>query len=63
MTERVYEGMFLLDANRYSRDSAGVSTRVAEMIEKCGGSLMVSRLWAEQRLAYPIKRHRKGAIG
>lgn len=61
MTERVYEGMFLLDANRYSRDSAGVSARVAEMIEKCGGTLMVSRLWAEQRLAYAIKRHRKGA--
>lgn len=61
MAERVYEGMFLLDANRYSRDSAGVSTRITDMIEKCGGTVLVSRLWAEQKLAYQIQRHRKGA--
>ncbi len=61
MAERTYEGMFLLDANRYSRDSSGVTGRVTEMIEKCGGELLVSRLWAEQKLAYPINGNRKGA--
>ena len=61
MAERVYEGMFLLDANKYSRDPAGVSGRVAEMVEKCGGEMLVSRLWAEQKLAYQIGNHRKGA--
>ena len=53
--------MFLLDANKYSRDPSGVSTRVGEMIEKCGGELLVSRLWAEQKLAFQIGNHRKGA--
>ena len=61
MAERVYEGMFLLDANKYSRDPSGVSARVDEMIEKCGGNILVGRMWAEQKLAYQIGNHRKGA--
>jgi len=30
------------------------------MITDMGGEILVSRLWAEQRLAYPIKGHNKG---
>ena len=30
------------------------------MIEKLGGEMLVSRLWEERRLAYPIKGQRKG---
>lgn len=61
LTARVYEGMFLLDSNRYARDAAGVSRKVGDMIEKCGGEILVSRLWAEQKLAYPINGNKKGA--
>jgi small subunit ribosomal protein S6 len=53
--------MFLLDANRYARDPSGVTGKVCQMIEKCGGQILVSRLWAEQKLAYAIGNHRKGA--
>jgi small subunit ribosomal protein S6 len=60
LAQHIYECMFLVDPNRYSRDSAGVAKKVDEMIEKCGGELLVSRLWAEQRLAYPVKGHKKG---
>ena len=60
MAERVYEGMFLLDSNHYARDPAGAANRIVEMIEKCGGQVEVSRLWAEQKLAYPIRGQRKG---
>ncbi|MCA9188756.1 MAG: 30S ribosomal protein S6 [Planctomycetales bacterium] len=60
MTRRAYEGMFLIDSNRYARDPSGVSDGVVQMIEKCGGEMLVSRLWSEQRLAYPIKGQRKG---
>jgi small subunit ribosomal protein S6 len=52
--------MFILDANRYSRDAAGVSGQIPEMISKAGGELLASRLWEERRLAYPIDGHRKG---
>jgi small subunit ribosomal protein S6 len=52
--------MFILDSNRYSRDASGVSSQLSEMITKHGGTVLVSRLWEERRLAYPIGGHRKG---
>jgi small subunit ribosomal protein S6 len=53
--------MFILDSSKYARDQAGVSGQVNKMIEKLGGELLVSRLWEERRLAYPIEGQRKGA--
>lgn len=60
MAEHVYEGMFILDSNKYGRDPAGVSGQIPEMIEKLGGSILANRLWEDRRLAYPIGQHRKG---
>ncbi len=60
MAENVYEGMFILDSNQYGRDPGGVSGQMAKMLESAGGTVMVSRLWEERRLAFPIKGHRKG---
>ena len=60
MTAYVYESLFILDSNRYARDAAGVSGTIAAMIEKLNGEVLANRLWNEQKLAYPIKGHRKG---
>ncbi len=60
MAENVYEGMFILDSNRYGRDPEAVSGQISEMIQGAGGEILVSRHWEERRLAYPIKRHRRG---
>lgn len=60
MAVNVYEGMFILDSNRYARDSAGVSGQIPDMIQKLGGQMLASRLWEERRLAYPVDGHRKG---
>ena len=60
MAGPVYECMFILDSNKYARDPSGVSGSVNTMIEKLGGEIRASRLWAEQKLAYPINHHRKG---
>jgi small subunit ribosomal protein S6 len=60
LSTNVYEGMFLLDSNRYARDPNGVSNEIDQIVKKCGGEILVSRLWSEQRLAYPIEGHRKG---
>ena len=60
MAANVYEGMFILDSNRYSRDPEKVSGQVAKIIQESGGEMLVTRLWEERRLAYPIKGHRKG---
>ncbi|HUT13132.1 MAG TPA: 30S ribosomal protein S6 [Thermoguttaceae bacterium] len=61
MAENVYEGMFILDANRFGRDAEAVSGQISEMIQDAGGKMLVSRLWQERRLAYPIGGQRKGA--
>jgi small subunit ribosomal protein S6 len=52
--------MLILDSNRYSRDQAGVSGQIAKFVKNAGGEILVSRLWEERRLAYPIEGHRKG---
>jgi small subunit ribosomal protein S6 len=57
----VYEAMYILDSNRYLRDPEAVSGQLEEMLRKAGGEILVSRLWEERRLAYPLKGHRKGA--
>lgn len=60
MARNVYEAMFILDSNRFGRDPDGISGQLADLIQKAGGEILVSRLWEERRLAYPIKGQRKG---
>lgn len=60
MATGIYECLFLFDSNHYARDPGGIAGSVQSMITDLGGEILVSRLWAEQRLAYPIKGHQKG---
>ena len=60
MAVNVYEGMYIFDPGRFARDAAGVSGKIEKMVNEAGGELLVSRLWEERRLAYPIKGNRKG---
>jgi small subunit ribosomal protein S6 len=57
----VYEGLLIFDANRFARDRAALAKGVEELIEQAGGEVLVSRLWEERRMAYPIKGQRKCA--
>jgi len=61
LAENVYEGLFIFDANKFARDQAGVPAAVEKMVTDAGGEVIVSRLWEERRLAYPIRGQRKGA--
>jgi small subunit ribosomal protein S6 len=60
LAANVYEGMLILDTNRYGRDPDAVSAQVPDLIQRLGGEILVSRLWEERRLAYSIKGQRKG---
>lgn len=60
MAAYVYEGMFILDSNRYGKDPSGVAGKIDALVQQLGGEILVSRMWAEQRLAYPINGHRRG---
>lgn len=56
----MYEGMFLLDSNRFSADPDGTQKAVLSMLERCGATVVASRPWQEGKLCYPIEGHRKG---
>jgi small subunit ribosomal protein S6 len=56
----VYEAMVIFDSNRFARERAGLPAEVEKMIQAEGGEVLVTRLWEERRLAYPIKGQRKG---
>jgi small subunit ribosomal protein S6 len=60
LAANVYEGMFILDSNRYNRDPEKVAGQIPKVIQEAGGEMLVTRLWEERRLAYAIKGHRKG---
>jgi small subunit ribosomal protein S6 len=60
LASNVYECLFILDSNRYARDPNGVAATIPTAVEELGGEVLASRLWNEQKLAYPIKGHRKG---
>ncbi|MCA9105023.1 MAG: 30S ribosomal protein S6 [Planctomycetales bacterium] len=60
LARNVYECMFIFDSNRYARDAGAIAKLASDLIEAQGGEVLASRLWNEQRLAYPIDGHRKG---
>jgi len=60
MAEKVYEGLFIFDSDLYARGADEVSSQVASIVEQFGGEVLLSRLWDERKLEYPIKGHRRG---
>jgi len=53
--------MVIFDPNKYAQDPGGLGATVPNLIAKAGGEVLVSRLWQEQKLAFPISGHKKGA--
>jgi small subunit ribosomal protein S6 len=60
LTEYMYEGMFLVDSNRYAADPEGTQQAVLGMLERVGAKVVASRPWQEGKLCYPIEGQRKG---
>nr|WP_153558963.1 30S ribosomal protein S6 [Roseimaritima sediminicola] len=60
MAKNVYETLLILDSNKYARDPGGVAEALNKLIEDIDGTVLASRLWMEQRLAYPMDGHQKG---
>ncbi len=56
-----YECMFIFSPNSYARNPAGAAATVESLVTDNGGTILASRLWNEQKMAYPIRGHRKGA--
>ena len=60
MAPNVYEGLFIFDSDLYAKGADEISSRVTSIVEQLGGEVLLSRIWDERKLAYPIKGHRRG---
>ncbi|MGE3165268.1 MAG: 30S ribosomal protein S6 [Planctomycetota bacterium] len=60
MTERLYEGLFLLDANETARDWPAMESHLKGLLTKHQASIEYAERWPDQRLAYDVKGCRKG---
>ena len=60
MAQNVYENLVILDSNKHAQNPAEIGAQIPNLVSKFGGEVLVSRLWNEQKLAYPIDGHKKG---
>jgi small subunit ribosomal protein S6 len=60
LSEVTYEGMFLLDSNRYAANPQGVTGEVLSILERVGAKVLATRPWQDGKLSYPIEGNRKG---
>jgi len=60
LAEKLYEGMFLFDANLAGKDWPGLEQHVHELLKKHGAKLEYSERWPDRKLAYEIGRSKKG---
>ena len=60
MAQNLYEGMFLLDSGKYAAGPENTTNHVLEILQKSGAAIVAHRPWADGKLAYPVKGHKKG---
>jgi small subunit ribosomal protein S6 len=57
---RLYEGMFVVDASQGRENYAKILAGIRELLEKSGGTWVNGDKWEERRLAYTIKKRKRG---
>jgi small subunit ribosomal protein S6 len=57
---RLYESLWIVDAAYGREDFNKVATEVRETVEKGGGKIVNVDKWEERKLAYPIKKKKRG---
>ena len=60
MTVQLYETLFLLDSNKLAAEPDAVKGGLHALVERHGGRVEVGRPWDDRKLAYPIKKQKKG---
>lgn len=56
---RQYEAMFLFDAT-FAGEPGKADAEIERILNRADAEIIVSRKWDERRLAYEIKRHKRG---
>lgn len=60
MSVVTYEGMFLLDSNKYAANPQGITAEVLAILERVGATVLATRPWQDGKLSYMIEGNRKG---
>ena len=60
VTNKLYEGMFLVDAARAGSDCDGVIATIKRILERAGAEIVSLRKWDDRKLAYDIKGQSRG---
>lgn len=60
MVQNLYEGMFILDSGKYAANPDSGTNHVLEILQKSGATIVAHRPWADGKLAYAVKGHKKG---
>jgi small subunit ribosomal protein S6 len=60
MAKNVYEGLFIFDPDAFNKAPDEVSNQITTIVEQVEGEVLLSRIWEERKLAYPISGHRRG---
>ncbi len=55
-----YETIFILAPNMSEEEVEKVSQRMQEVVAGSGGEIMKVEKWGKKKLAYPVKKHKKG---
>ena len=57
---KLYEGLFLFDANLATKDWPGLEKHAEDLLKKHEAELVYSERWPDRKLAYEVKGCRKG---
>ena len=57
---KLYEGLFLFDANLAAKDWPGLEKHVGDLLTKNEAEMVYSERWPDRKLAYEVKGCRKG---
>ena len=60
MAANVYECMFILDSTKVAGNLETADKQLRAILEKHSAEVLVSRVWAEQKFTYAIKKQKKG---
>jgi len=56
----IYENIVILDSTLSDEESEGAVTKIKEIITGSGGEVLKVDVWGRRKLAYEIKKHKKG---
>ena len=56
----IYEATFILDNREVKKGWARTKTQVTGIMEKHGAKVLSARKWDDRKLAYPIKKQKRG---